>query len=219
MKTNFKKLGLFGIIGGIIYVIANALVYFGTGDIFANPDPFWLKMSSVRIALSEVLIIFGSAGYLCGFISLYAMVKENCDKFMQCLTAYGAIAVVGTALGHGNFGCIEPLVYKILIANGVAESVYVQIDEIISSHFGMADVLIALSSIVMAVVTIILVLSKKAKVSRWMCLCNMIFTFAVGMILANILKNTFGYSLLGCAKSMGETLMYVVPFLYWKKSE
>ena len=81
MKTNFKKLGLFGIIGGIIYVIANALVYFGTGDIFANPDPFWLKMSSVRIALSEVLIIFGSAGYLCGFISLYAMVKENCDKF------------------------------------------------------------------------------------------------------------------------------------------
>lgn len=217
MKTNFVKLSVLGIIGGVLCVLSNVALYAGTQDIFANPDPFWLQFNTVRVAASEVLILFGCAGLLCGFISMYAMVKENCGKGLQILAACGVVAVVGTTLGHGNFGCIEPLVYNVLCNNGISETVYAQVDEIISSHFGLADVLIAFSSILQAVVVIILVVSKKAGVSRWMCLCNMIFTFALALILSKALNNSFGYSLLGCSKSIGETVMFTVPYLYWKK--
>lgn len=214
MKTNFKSLALIGVFGGIICMLSNWILFMGSPDVMANPDPSWIEFSSIRYALSEILIVVGTAGCLGGFISMYMMVKDTCGKGMQRFAAVGAIGIVGTAMAHSNFGCVEPLIYKVLMQNDISTNVYLQIDEMISSHFGLADVVVVFASVTQAIIAIYLVLSGKAK--KWMLLYNIIVTFAIGFVIKAILNNAVGNVLLCGAKSFGEAAMYLIPYRYWK---
>lgn len=197
-------------------MLSNWIIFWGSPDVMANPVPYWASTASIRYAASEVLIVLGMAGCLGGYISMFMVVKSTSTKTAQGFALFGSIGIVGTAMAHGNFGCIEPLIYKVLIQNGIPNDVYLQIDEMISSHFGLADVLIVLASISQAIIAIYLILSKKITQKKSMLLCNMIATFAIAFLINTVIGNSFSGTLLSGSKNLGDALMYLIPYTYWK---
>ena len=215
MKANNKKLAAGGILGGILYMLATILVHTGAGMTGANPDPGWLSMPAILCGISELLAVLGAVGFLAGFISLYRMVSSTCGSGMRKLTLVSAFGVVGMALFHGNIHCVEPLVYQVLATGGVEASLYPAMDAAISGSFAPVDLLILVTFYLQLIVLFYSVLSGKAAVKKWLIVCNPITGLVLGVLLGAILPASANGLALGM-RNLGEGLMYLIPYIYWK---
>ena len=72
--------------------------------------------------------------------------------------------IVGMVLFHGNINCIEPLVYQVL-ANHGNETIYGEMDAIISSSFALVDLLIHVTFYLQLIVLLYGVFSGKFGIS------------------------------------------------------
>lgn len=218
MKINNKKLALGGIIGGILYMLANLLLHMSAGMTGDNPDPGWASMAAILSGISELLAVLGSVGFLMGFLSLYHMVSDTCGSKMRRQSVVPAIGVVGMALFHGNVNCIEPLIYKVLVQNGITAEVYTSMDAAISSSFAPVDLLILVAFYIQLIVLIYGVFSGKFGVKKWLIIFNPIVGLVLGVVLGMVLPgavNGLSYGM----RSLGEGLMYLIPYTYWKSAK
>ena len=213
MKNN-RKLALYGIIGGILMMLANILVHTGSGITGDNPDPGWLSIPAILCGVSEMLAVLGALGLLAGWVSLYRMTEESCGPKMQKLSLIPAFGVVGMALFHGNISCIEPLIYQVLSKNG-GEGMYHAMDTVISGSFAPVDLLILLTFYLQLIVLIYGVFSGKFGVKKWLIVFNPVVGLVLGVILGAILPPSLTGVSLGM-RNLGEGLMFIIPLAYWR---
>ena len=216
MEKNKRKFAVAGIIGGILYFIASALVHVGTGMTGENPDPGWLNISNVFSGLSELLALAGSVCILLGFISMYKMAEETLGKTMRNLVAVSAVGIVGMALFHGNINCIEPIIYRTLVENR-AETIYSAMDGAISGSFALVDLIILVTFYLQIIPMIYGILSGKFGVKKWLIIFNPVVGLIIGIIFGNILPTPANGIAMGM-RNLGEGLIYIIPALYWKKA-
>ena len=216
MEKNKRKFAVAGIIGGILYFIASALVHVGTGMTGENPDPGWLNISNVFSGLSELLALAGSVCILLGFISMYKMAEETLGKTMRNLVAVSAVGIVGMALFHGNINCIEPIIYRTLVENR-AETIYSAMDGAISGSFALVDLIILVTFYLQLIPMIYGILSGKFGVKKWLIIFNPVVGLIIGIIFGNILPAPANGIAMGM-RNLGEGLIYIIPALYWKKA-
>ena len=216
MEKNKRKFAVAGIIGGILYFIASALVHVGTGMTGENPDPGWLNISNVFSGLSELLALAGSVCILLGFISMYKMAEETLGKTMRNLIAVSAVGIVGMALFHGNINCIEPIIYRTLVENR-AETIYSAMDGAISGSFALVDLIILVTFYLQIIPMIYGILSGKFGVKKWLIIFNPVVGLIIGIIFGNILPTPANGIAMGM-RNLGEGLIYIIPALYWKKA-
>ncbi len=213
MKNN-RKLALFGIIGGILMMLANILVHTGTGMTGENPDPGWLSIPAILCGISEILAVLGTLGLLAGWVSLYRMTAETCGTRMQKFALIPAFGAVGMALFHGNISCIEPLIYQVLAQSG-GEGMYSAMDAMISSSFAPVDLLILVTCYLQLILLLYGIFSGRFGVKKWMIVFNPVVGLVLGVVLGAILPPSLNGFSLGM-RNLGEGLMYVTPFVYWK---
>ena len=213
MKYN-RKLALYGIIGGILMMLANILVHSGTGMTGEKPDPGWLTLPAGLCGVSECIAVLGALGLLAGWFSLYRMTEETCGLKMQKLALIPAFGVVGMALFHGNISCIEPLIYQVLSNNG-GEEMYPAMDAIISGSFAPVDLLILVAFYLQVIVLIYGVFSGKFGCKKWLIIFNPVLGLVFGLVLGAILPPSLNGVSLGM-RGLGEGIMYIIPFTYWK---
>ncbi len=213
MKNN-RKLAIYGVLGGVLMMLANFLVHTGTGMTGENPDPGWMTMPAILCGISEILAVLGAAGYLAGWVSLSRMTIETCGPKMQKLTLVSAIGVVGMALFHGNINCVEPLVYQVL-SQGGAENLYPGMDAAVSGSFAPVDLLILVTFYLQLIALIYGTLSGRFGVKKWLIILNPITGLIFGLILGKVLPTSANGLALGM-RNLGEGLMYLIPLAYWK---
>ena len=216
MKLSNKALSTGGIIGGIVFMAANAIVHVGSGMTGENPDTGWAEIPPILCGISELLAVIGAVCLLMGFIGFYRMVQDSCGSKMQTFAMIPAVGVVGMALFHGNINCIEPLVYQVL-ANHGNEAVYGDMDAIISGSFAPVDLLILVTFYLQLIVLIYGVFSGRFGVKKWLIIFNPVFFLILGVLLSNVLPASISGIALGM-RNLGEGLMYIIPLSYWKKN-
>ena len=215
METNNRKFAAAGIIGGVLYFIASALVHVGTGMTGDNPDPGWLNISNLSSGMSELLALAGSVCILIGFISMYKMAEKTLGNAMRKLVTVSAVGIVGMALFHGNINCIEPIIYRTLDENG-AEAIYSAMDGAISGSFALVDLIILVAFYLQIIPVIYGVLSGKFGVRKWLIIFNPVIGLIIGIILGNILPAPVNGIAMGM-RNLGEGMIYLIPAMYWRK--
>jgi len=213
-----QRNAILGFIGAVLFMLGDCLLYIYPGrNMQLDIDPVFETMPVWRFTTSAFFGFLGMAFMLFGYKSLYEMTKLVCGKKMQRFMLLGAAGVGGTAFAHFNLGSLLPLTYKaVLSAKGTVELAH-KTCEAIMTWITPIDIVIIIALYVQFIVLGYMVLSGKSGLSRWFILVSPIGAIALGMIWQMIFKGTVLEGAWGACESLGEGLMYVTAFVYWKK--
>lgn len=212
--------GLLGLIGGALFMIGDCLLFvYPKRDTTLDVDPVFAEMPVWRFTTSALLGVIGMGFMLFGFQSLYAMTKAVCGKRMQTFALLGGVGAAGTALAHFNLGTLLPLAYKGILDSGgdaqLAENTCLKIAKWVTP----LDILLIILLYVQFVVLSYMILSGKAKMSRWYFLLGPVGAVALGVVWKMIFAGSVISGAWGSCESLGEGLMYLTAMIYWKKAE
>jgi len=220
MKNNQKRNAILGFIGAVLFMVGDCLLYVYPGrNMNLDIDPIFAQMPVWRFTVSAFCGFFGMAFMLFGFQSLYSMAQKVCGKFMQFLLIIGVAGVGGTAFAHFNLGSLMPLTYKAVLATGESVGVAEKVCEAMIPWITPIDIVIIIALYIQFVVLGYMILSGKSGLKRWYILVSPIGAIGLGLLWSVIFKGTFLEGGWGTCESLGEGLMYLTAFAYWKKAE
>ena len=81
------------------------------------------------------------------------------------------------------------------------------------------DVVIIAALYVQFIVLLYMILSKKSGLSKWYVLVGPFGAVAFGLLWSIVFQGTALAARWGSCESLGEGLMYIVAYAYWKKKE
>lgn len=214
-----RRLAACGILGGVLYMVSDLFLFLSPNLSGSVPDAAWTGMGAWRFAASVWIALPGSGLLLCGFVSLYNMVRETCGKFWRRLTLCGAAGVAGVLLAHTQIGVLPPLLYKAMARQGLSDEQFKLVHEGLSAYLSPMTVLIIVLFYTQLAVILYVVLSGRFGLRRRILLYMFGVTLAVTASLALTLS-LFGIrGGIGCGESLFEGMMYLIPFWYWKTDE
>jgi len=217
MSKNERN-AILGVIGGVLFMTGDCLLYVFPGrDPAADIDPVFASMPVWRFMLSAFLGLIGMAFMLFGFQSLYSMTKNVCGRVMQCLMIIGGFGVAGTALAHFNLGSLMPFIYKAVLLSGGDEVLAENACATVADWAMPLDLLIIIALYMQFVVLAYMVLSGKSGLGRWFILISPIGAVALGVLWSLVFKGTAIGGAWGSCESLGEGLMYLTAFYYWRR--
>jgi len=91
--------------------------------------------------------------------------------------------------------------------------------QIIATWITPVDLVIIIALYVQFIVLGYMILSKKSGLSRWFILVSPIGAIALGILWAVVFKGTVVEGTWGACESLGEGLMYITVWTYWKKQK
>lgn len=211
-----RRLAVCGMLGGILYMVSDFFLFLSRELNRELPDAAWSSMGEWRFAVSVWIALLGSGLLLCGFISLYEMVRETCGKFWRCFTLCGAPGVCGVLLAHTQIGVLPPLLYKAMARQGLSDEMFKLVQEGISAYLSPVTALIILLFYTQLAVILYGVLSGRFGLRRRVLLYIPGITLAATAVLALSLS-LFGIrGGIGGGESFFEGMLYLIPFWYWK---
>ena len=220
MNDKQKKNAITGFAGAVLFMIGDCLLYIYPGrDARIDIDPVFVDMPVWRFTVSAFLGFMGMALMLFGFQSLYLMTKKVCGKRMQHFLLIGAAGVGGTAFAHFNLGSLMPLAYKAILSSGGTAEMAEKSCQTIATWITPVDLVIIIALYVQFIVLGYMILSKKSGLSRWFILVSPIGAIALGILWAVVFKGTVVEGSWGACESLGEGLMYITVWTYWKKQK
>ncbi len=220
MMNNQKRNALLGFIGAVLFMIGDCLLYVYPGrDMNLDIDPIFAEMPVWRFTVSAFCGFFGMAFMLFGFQSLYSMTQKVCGRIMQGLMIAGVAGVGGTAFAHFNLGSLMPLTYKAVLSTGESADIATKACESMMAWITPIDIVIIVALYIQLIVLGYMILSGKSGLRRWYILVSPIGAICLGILWAVIFKGTLLEGGWGSCESLGEGLMYITAFSYWKKQE
>lgn len=218
-----RRLAVCGMAGGILYMISDLFLFLSRELNGGIPDaawnPAWRGMGEWRFAASAWIALLGTGLLLCGFVSLYEMVRETCGKFWRLFTLCGAAGVCGVLLAHTQIGILPPLLYKAIMHQGLSYETFKLVRESISAYLLPVSVLIILLFYTQLAVILYGVLGGKFGLRR------RVLLYMAGITLASAAIPALALSLFGIRGGIGggeslfEGMMYLIPFWYWNAAE
>ena len=217
MNDKQMKNAITGFVGAVLFMIGDCLLYIYPGrDAHIDIDPVFAVMPIWRFTASAFLGFFGMALMLFGFQSLYQMTKKVCGIRMQHFLLIGAAGVGGTAFAHFNLGSLMPLTYKAILLSGGTAEMSEKSCQTIATWLTPIDLVIIIALYVQFIVLGYMILSKKSGLSRWYILISPIGAILLGILWALVFKGTSVEGAWGACESLGEGLMYITAWTYWK---
>lgn len=213
-----KVNAILGFAGAVLFMIGDCLLYVYPGRVAdMDIDPVFADMPVWRFTVSALLGFLGMALMLFGFQSLYSMTKKVCGKVAGYLMLAGAAGVGGTALAHFNLGSLLPLTYKSVLASGGSSEMAEETCQLLAEWVTPLDIVIIIALYIQFIVLGYMILSGKSGLSRWFILVSPIGAVALGFLWSLVFKGTVAEGAWGSCESLGEGLMYITAFAYWKK--
>lgn len=216
-----KKMSLLGLLGGILYQIGD---YF----LFLHPDyrdgmaiqSCWADMPMWRFSGSMWCALFGSVFLICGFFSLYQLVKSTCGKVWQGLTLCSLPGIMGVIYAHFIFGSLQPMVYKAMLAAGFGDEQFLAVNDILMSA-NMVPIIFIIASFYLQLIVIIYgIVSRKFNLSKQSItvLIFVVLALCFLFIVSLYIPSPFA-GIAGGLESLFEGILYLVPYFYWRNRE
>ena len=184
-----KNLALYGIIGAVLYAIADLFLYVGV-EIESGNLVSYCHVKEWRLMASMWISVFGSLGLLCGFISLYQLVKRSFGEKLKFIMILPLLACGGILYCHFVLGVYNPLTMAIVLCGYITELIVIA--GVLSGKFGL-----------------------KKRFLLFMYLGYAIF-YAFVILLV---KTTGITGLRGGLESLFETTFFLPAFFAWKKEQ
>lgn len=218
MKYKMKNYAMAGFIGAVLFMIGDCLIYVFPGrNPELNMDPVYEQMPIWRFQATTFLGWLGMLALLFGFYSFYAMTKELCGKWIQRITFLSIAGVLGTALAHFNLGALQPYVYKAVLEGGGNSIVAANATNLAGEWSTILNALIIVLFYLQFPVFLYLIISKKAGLSRWFVLLSPFGAVMLGILWKYIFAGSTIAGSWGACESLGEGLLYLTTFFYWKR--
>lgn len=213
-----KNLALYGIIGAVLYAIADLFLYVGV-QIESGNLLSYCHVEEWRLMASMWLSLFASLGLLCGFISLYQLVKKSFGEKFKFIMILPLLACGGILYCHFVLGVYNPLTYQSAIKAGVSESQIVQVLESAALYLNPLTMAIVLCGYITELIVIVGVLSGKFGLKKRF-LLFMYLGYAIFYTFVILLVKITGITgLRGVLESLFETTFFLPAFFAWKKQE
>ena len=211
-----KNLALCGIIGAVLYAIADCFLYIGI-DIESADTIAFCQVSEWRLIASMWISLFGSFGLLLGFISLYRLVKSSFGKKFKYIMILPLIAAGGILYCHFVLGVYNPLTYQGAIKAGIQENQIVKVLENSAEYLMPLTMTIVLCGYMAEIIVIIGILSGKFGLKKRFLLFMYMGYAILLLILIFITKFCGIYGLKGGHESLFEMTFFLPVFFAKKK--
>lgn len=218
MASNNWKLALAGIIGTIVYAVADAFLYLGTDIASDNKITLW-QVPEWRLMTSMWIGVIGSLLLLLGFISLARMFNKVFEKAGRFLILPAFLCVGGVLYMHFALGVYAPLTYNSAVKAGItAEQVSVLLANA-ESYMNPLTIVLVILGYSTEIVLIYGILSGRFGLRKRL-VSFMFGGYAlVVLALALIAKLTGEYGILGSVESLLEMTFFIPAYIYWSKEE
>jgi len=211
-----KNLALYGIMGAVLYAVADWFLYLGLEIDSANILSY-CHVAEWRLMASMWISLFGSLGLLLGFISLYQLVKVSFGEKAKFIMILPFLAAGGILYCHFVLGVYNPLTYQGAIKAGLSESQIVKILENTSEALMPLTLAIVLFGYFTEFIVIAGILSGKFGLKKRF-LLFMYTGYMVLLLLILLISDIFDVSgLKGGRESFFEITFFLPAFFAWKK--
>lgn len=216
MKNENRTFALFGIIGAVVYAIADLFLYIGV-DVSSSDTLAMCRVSEWRVMASMWIGLFGSLGLLLGFISLYRLVKVSFGEKIKYVMILPLLAIGGILFCHFTLGVYNPLTYQSALKAGLSETQIKVLLENAARFLNPLTMTIVICGYAAEIIVIVGVLSGRFGLKKRF-LLFMYGAYALVAALVVVISKLSGESgLTGGLESLFETTFFLPAFFAWKK--
>ena len=218
MESNNRKMALAGIVGTIVYAVADAFLYLGT-DIASDNKITLCQVPEWRLMASMWIGVIGSLLLLLGFISLAKMFGRVFKKAGKFLILPAFLCIGGVLYMHFALGVYAPLTYNSAVKAGVTAEQFSVLLANAESYMNPLTLVLVILGYSTEIVLIYGILSGRFGLKKR--LVSFMFggyTLLV-LVIALIGKLTGEYGLLGSVESLLEMTFFIPAYFYWRKEE
>jgi len=218
MASNNWKLALAGIIGTIVYAVADAFLYLGTDIASDNKITLW-QVPEWRLMTSMWIGVIGSLLLLLGFISLARMFNKVFGKAGRFLILPAFLCIGGVLYMHFALGVYAPLTYNSAVKAGITAEQFSVLLANAESYMNPLTIVLVILGYSTEIVLIYGILSGRFGLRKRL-VSFMFGGYAlVVLVLALIAKLTGEYGILGSVESLLEMTFFIPAYIYWRKEE
>ena len=218
MASNNRKMALAGIIGTIVYAVADAFLYLGTDIASDNKITLW-QVPEWRLMASMWIGVIGSLMLLLGFISLAKMFGRVFKKASKFLILPAFFCIGGVLYMHFALGVYAPLTYNSAVKAGVTAEQFSVLLANAESYMNPLTLVLVILGYSTEIVLIYGILSGRFGLKKRL-VSFMFGGYAlVILIMALTAKMTGEYGLFGSVESLLEMTFFIPAYLYWRKVE
>ena len=211
-------MALAGIIGTIVYAVADAFLYLGTDIASDNKISLW-QVPEWRLMTSMWIGVIGSLLLLLGFMSLARMFSKLFGKAGKFLILPAFLCIGGVLYMHFTLGVYAPLTYNSAVKAGITAEQFSVLLANAESYLNPLTIVLVILGYSTEIVLIFGILSGKFGLKKRL-VSFMFGGYAlVVLVLALIAKLTGDYGILGSVGSLLEMTFFVPAYLYWRKGE
>lgn len=211
-------MALAGIIGTIVYAVADAFLYLGTDIASDNKISLW-QVPEWRLMTSMWIGVIGSLLLLLGFMSLANMFSKVFGKAGKFLILPAFLCIGGVLYMHFTLGVYAPLTYNSAVKAGITAEQFSVLLANAESYLNPLTIVLVILGYSTEIVLIFGILSGKFGLKKRL-VSFMFGGYAlVVLVLALIAKLTGDYGILGSVESLLEMTFFVPAYLYWRKGE
>ena len=216
MESNNRKLALAGIIGTIVYAVADLFLYLGT-DIASDSKISLWQVPEWRLMTSMWIGVIGSLLLLLGFISLARMFNKVFEKAGKFLILPAFLCIGGVLYMHFALGVYAPLTYNSAVKAGITAEQFSVLLANAESYLNPLTIVLVILGYSTEIVLIVGILSGKFGLRKRL-VSFMFGGYAVVVLaLALIAKLTGEYGILGSVESLLEMTFFIPAYVYWRK--
>lgn len=211
-------MALAGIIGTIVYAVADAFLYVGTDIASDNKITLW-QVPEWRLMASMWLGVIGSLMLLLGFISLAKMFGRVFKKAGKFLILPSFLCIGGVLYMHFALGVYAPLTYNSAVKAGVTAEQFSVLLANAERYMNPLTLVLVILGYSTEIVLIYGILSGRFGLKK------RLVSFMFGgyallvLVIALIAKLTGEYGLLGSVESLLEMTFFLPAYCYWRKEE
>lgn len=218
MESYNRKMALAGIIGTIVYAVADAFLYLGTDIASDNKITLW-QVPEWRLMASMWIGVIGSLMLLLGFISLAKMFGRVFKKAGKFLILPAFLCIGGVLYMHFALGVYAPLTYNSAVKAGVTAEQFSVLLANAESYMNPLTLVLVILGYSTEIVLIYGILSGRFGLKKRL-VSFMFGGYAlVILIMALTAKMTGEYGLFGSVESLLEMTFFIPAYLYWRKVE
>ncbi len=218
MASNNWKLALAGIIGTIVFAVADAFLYLGTDIASDNKITLW-QVPEWRLMTSMWIGVIGSLLLLLGFISLARMFDKVFEKAGRFLILPAFLCIGGVLYMHFALGVYAPLTYNSAVKAGITAEQFLVLLANAESYMNPLTIVLVILGYSTEIVLIFGILSGKFGLRKRL-VSFMFGGYAlVVLAIALIAKLTGEYGILGSVESLLEMTFFIPAYIYWRKEE
>lgn len=211
-------MALAGIIGTIVYAVADAFLYLGTDIASDNKISLW-QVPEWRLMTSMWIGVIGSLLLLLGFMCLARMFSKVFGKAGRFLILPAFLCIGGVLYMHFVLGVYAPLTYNSAVKAGITAEQFSVLLANAESYLNPLTIVLVILGYSTEIVLIFGILSGKFGLKKRL-VSFMFGGYAlVILVFALIAKLTGEYGILGSVESLLEMTFFIPAYIFWRKEE